>query len=121
MPTNVLGQPLQRCCAKPATGFYRDGFCRTGPDDRGLHTVCVRVTRTFLQFSLEHGNDLVTPRPEFGFPGLVEGDHWCVCAERWREALAAGCAPPVVLEACHISTLEFIDLNDLKAHSVRTK
>jgi uncharacterized protein len=114
----VLGGPLRVCCMKPMTGFYRDGFCRTGPGDHGLHTVCARVTREFLDFSLARGNDLVTARPEHDFPGLQEGDHWCVCVERWREALAAGCAPPVVLEACHISALEYVDLKDLQRHAV---
>ncbi|MBI1176099.1 DUF2237 family protein [bacterium] len=118
MLTNVLGTALKGCCSKPATGFYRDGYCRTGPDDRGLHTVCARMTREFLRFSLERGNDLVTPRPEFEFPGLQEGDHWCICVERWSEALDAGCPPPVVLEACHISALEFVDLDDLKTHAI---
>ncbi len=119
MITNVLGGPLRLCCTQPTTGFFRDGYCRTGAGDHGLHTVCARVTREFLLFSLERGNDLVTPRPEHDFPGLGEGDHWCLCVERWREALAAGCAPSVVLEACHISALEYVDLEDLKAHAVR--
>ncbi|HUL52426.1 MAG TPA: DUF2237 domain-containing protein [Opitutaceae bacterium] len=116
--TNVLGGPLRCCCQRPLTGFYRDGFCRTGPGDHGLHTVCVRATREFLEFSMVAGNDLSTPRPEYGFPGLTEGDRWCVCVERWREALEAGCAPPVVLEACHVSALEYVDLEDLRAHAV---
>lgn len=119
MITNVLGGPLKPCCTQPATGFFRDGYCRTGASDHGLHTVCARVTREFLRYSLARGNDLVTPRPEYDFPGLSEGDHWCLCVERWREALAAGCAPSVVLEACHISALEYVDLEDLKAHAVR--
>ncbi|HUJ45296.1 MAG TPA: DUF2237 domain-containing protein [Opitutaceae bacterium] len=116
--TNVLGGPLRCCCQRPLTGFYRDGFCRTGPGDHGLHTVCARMTREFLEFSVAAGNDLSTPRPEYGFPGLTEGDHWCVCVERWREALEAGCAPPVRLESCHVSALEFVNLEDLKAHAV---
>jgi hypothetical protein len=118
MQTNVLGGPLRCCCKRPLTGFYRDGFCRTGPGDHGLHTVCTRMTREFLEFSFAAGNDLSTPQPEYGFPGLKEGDRWCVCVERWREALEAGCAPPVVLEACHVSALEFVNLEDLTAHAV---
>lgn len=118
MITNVLGTALQCCCRKPMTGFYRDGYCRTGPEDRGLHTVCVQVTSGFLEFSRQRGNDLSTPRPEFSFPGLVEGNRWCLCVERWREALVAGCAPPVILEACHSSVVEFVDLEDLEAHAI---
>jgi uncharacterized protein (DUF2237 family) len=99
------------------TGFYRDGFCRTGAADVGQHTVCVRVSADFLEFSQSRGNDLSTPRPEYEFPGLKDGDQWCLCVERWREALEAGCAPPVILEACHIAALEFVELEQLKAHS----
>jgi uncharacterized protein len=119
MPSNVLGGPLASCCYQPLTGFYRDGFCRTGADDHGLHTVCAQVTQEFLRFSQAFGNDLSTPRAEFQFPGLRPGDRWCVCVERWKEALEAGCAPPVILEACHLSALEFVDLADLKSHAVR--
>lgn len=115
--TNVLGRPLKCCCRNPVTGYFRDGYCRTGPGDQGLHTVCARMTRGFLEFSVAAGNDLVAPRPEFGFPGLKEGDHWCLCVERWVEALEAGFAPPVVLEACHISALEYVDLEDLREHA----
>src|SRR5215213_3583748 len=118
MLTNVLGGPLRACCTDPVTGFFRDGYCRTGADDVGLHTVCARMTREFLEFSRLRGNDLSTPAPDFGFPGLSEGDHWCLCVQRWAEALRAGKAPAVVLEACHISALEFVDLDDLKAHAV---
>ena len=118
MASNVLGGPLQRCCTRPMTGFYRDGFCKTGPGDHGLHTVCVQATAEFLEFSQAQGNDLSTPVPEYGFPGLKPGDGWCVCVERWHEALQSGCAPPVVLEACHVSALEFVELADLKAHAV---
>ena len=100
------------------TGFYRDGCCRTGEDDIGRHTVCVRVTREFLQFSKAHGNDLSTPRKELGFPGLKHGDRWCLCAARWKEALDEGAPPKVVLTATHESALELIDLDDLKAHAV---
>ncbi|MFV0336647.1 MAG: DUF2237 family protein [Chthoniobacterales bacterium] len=117
-PTNVLGTALTACCYEPRTGFYRDGFCRTGPGDHGLHVVCVRVTEEFLVFSLARGNDLVTPREECGFPGLLPGDQWCLCAARWQEAFEAGVAPPVVLEATHNSALEFIDLENLKRHAV---
>jgi uncharacterized protein (DUF2237 family) len=118
MPTNVLGGELQACCQNPLTGFYRDGYCRTGPDDHGLHTVCIKVTDEFLEFSQLKGNDLTTPRPEYAFPGLVEGDCWCLCVRRWHEAFVAGCAPAVVLEACHISALEFVDLESLKMHAI---
>lgn len=116
MPSNVLGTPLQGCCFKPVTGFYRDGFCRTGPDDIGLHTVCAVMTDEFLAFSSARGNDLSTPMPEFDFPGLKAGDQWCLCVTRWAEALEAGKAPPVVLEASHIHALEFVSLEDLQAH-----
>jgi uncharacterized protein (DUF2237 family) len=118
MRTNVLGGPLECCCTSPLTGFYRDGYCRTGAEDLGLHTVCAVVSEAFLRFSKARGNDLSTPRPEYEFPGLSEGDKWCLCVERWKEALEAGCAPSVVLEACHISALEFVDLADLKAHAL---
>ena len=117
MRTNVLGGELECCCREPLTGFYRDGYCRTGAGDHGLHTVCARVTREFLEFSLVRGNDLVTPRPEFGFPGLKPGDGWCLCVSRWDEARQAGCAPPVVLEATHVSALEFVELEVLRAHA----
>ena len=117
-PKNVLGTELQTCSTEPMTGFYRDGCCRTGHDDLGLHVVCVQVTEEFLEFSQQVGNDLSTPNPMFAFPGLVPGDRWCLCAERWKQALQAGLAPPVVLEATHISTLEFVDLEDLQAHAV---
>jgi len=102
----------------PITGFFRDGCCRSGAEDLGLHLVCAQVTDDFLKFSKIRGNDLITPVPEFRFPGLKSGDRWCLCVLRWREALEAGVAPPVVLESTHISTLEFVDLADLQAHSV---
>ena len=98
------------------TGFYRDGYCRTGPDDRGLHTVCVVVTSEFLKYSRACGNDLTTPVPEYDFPGLKPGDHWCLCVSRWAEALEAGKAPPVVLEATHVVATEFVSIDDLRAH-----
>lgn len=116
---NVLGEPLQDCSHDPLTGWKRNGCCETGEGDMGVHTVCVRVTAGFLRFSLEAGNDLSTPRPEYGFPGLKPGDQWCLCASRWQEAFAAGVAPAVVLEATHISTLEWVNLKDLQAHAVR--
>jgi uncharacterized protein (DUF2237 family) len=119
MPTNVLGTELRCCCRDPLTGFYRDGYCRTGPEDIGLHTVCVKVTEEFLDFSVLDGNDLVTPMPEWGFPGLKPGDKWCVCVTRWKAALDRGRAAPIDLEATHSSALEFVDLEDLKAHAVK--
>ena len=110
---NVLGEPLLSCSEDPMTGFFRDGCCNTSPEDLGQHVVCVRVTAGFLEFSRSRGNDLSTPNLEFGFPGLKPGDQWCLCAERWQEALEFGAAPPVHLEATHILALEFIDLADL--------
>lgn len=117
MPSNVLGTALQFCCREPRTGFFRDGYCRTGPGDHGVHTVCAVMTEEFLEFSAVRGNDLQTPRPEMQFPGLVPGDRWCLCAERWKEALDAGVAPPVILEATHASTVEFVSLEELAAHA----
>lgn len=114
---NVLGGPLKSCSTSPMTGFYRTGCCDTGPDDHGLHLVCTRVTAEFLAFSKEAGNDLSTPNPLFQFPGLKPGDQWCVCVTRWKEAFDAGVIAPVVLEATHISALEFVDLDDLKRHA----
>ena len=111
---NVLGGPLSPCSSEPLTGFYRDGCCNTGPEDRGKHTVCAIMTAEFLAFTAYVGNDLSTPRPEFGFPGLAPGDRWCVCASRWAEARDAGCAPDVVLEATHEATLEHVTLDALK-------
>ena len=115
---NVLGEPLQTCSVDPLTGFYRDGCCNTGASDSGLHLVCVEVTEEFLEFSKRVGNDLSTPIPEYMFPGLKEGDHWCLCVQRWKEALEHDVAPKVDLEATHISALEFVDLEDLKAYSI---
>ena len=117
MPNNVLGTELEPCSDDPLTGFYRDGCCRTGADDAGLHVVCARMTAEFLDFARTRGNDLITPRPEFLFPGLLPGDQWCLCAARWQEALDAGVAPPVVLESTHISALEFVQLDDLMRHA----
>ena len=115
---NVLGGPLVACSHDPLTGFFRDGCCRTGTGDAGVHTVCAVMTRDFLEFTVAAGNDLVTPRPEWGFPGLVAGDRWCLCAARWREAAAAGRAPPVVLEATHEKTLVMVPLELLRRHAV---
>ncbi len=115
-PKNVLGGELKCCCLKPLTGFYRDGFCKTGADDVGSHTVCILATDEFLEFSRSRGNDLSTPRPEFNFPGLQEGDKWCLVALRWQEALEAGFAPQVVLEATHQASLNYISLEDLQKY-----
>jgi hypothetical protein len=116
-PLNVLGTPLVPCSYDPLTGFFRDGCCNTGEHDAGTHVVCARVTQEFLQFSLERGNDLITPRPQWRFAGLKPGDRWCLCAARWREAMQAGVAPPVVLEATHAKALEFVSLQELQAHA----
>jgi hypothetical protein len=115
---NVLGEPLEYCSIKPMTGFTRSGSCETGSEDVGNHTVCVQVTREFLEFSRNAGNDLSTPLPEYGFPGLRPGDRWCLCAPRWQEALDAGAAPRVVLRATHERALEAIALKDLKSHAL---
>ena len=117
--TNVLGGKLLPCCYSPMTGFYRDGYCRTGPGDVGLHTVCIEATAEFLAFSRVMGNDLSTPVPQYQFPGLEPGDRWCLCVTRWKEALDAGMAPAVVLSGCHISALEFVSLEDLQRHAVK--
>jgi uncharacterized protein len=111
---NVFGEPLVTCSIRPMTGFYRTGCCETGPDDHGVHTVCVEVTAQFLAFSKASGNDLSTPIPEFGFAGLEPGDRWCLCAMRWKEALDAGAAPRVILTATHERTLEIVSLEELK-------
>lgn len=115
---NVIGEPLMPCSVDPVTGFYRDGCCNTGPEDLGSHTVCAVMTEEFLAFTKLRGNDLSTPRPEFGFPGLGPGDQWCLCAARWREALDAGAAPDVALLSTHERALEVCDLADLKARAV---
>jgi uncharacterized protein (DUF2237 family) len=115
---NVFGEPLAVCSAKPLTGFYRTGCCETGPEDVGIHTVCVEVTAAFLAFSKTVGNDLSTTRPEFGFAGLEPGDRWCLCAARWQEALEAGAAPRVVLGATHEATLDIVQLADLKRYAL---
>jgi uncharacterized protein (DUF2237 family) len=114
---NVLGTALQSCSQDPVTGFFRTGSCDTGPRDQGQHVVCAEMTETFLRFTKSKGNDLSTPRPEWNFPGLEPGDCWCLCAARWQEALEAGCAPPVILEATHEKALEVLSLDDLRAHA----
>ncbi len=118
MAKNVLGGTLINCSTEPMTGYYRTGCCDTGAGDVGVHTVCAQVTAEFLAFSKDRGNDLSTPVPYFAFPGLKPGDRWCLCAARWQEAFEAGMAPPVVLEATHMSTLEFVNLEDLQMHAV---
>jgi uncharacterized protein (DUF2237 family) len=115
---NVLGGALLPCSVAPLTGFFRDGCCNTGPQDHGLHVVCAQVTAEFLAFSQRRGNDLSTPRPEYGFAGLQPGDRWCLCAARWEEARRAGFAPPVLLEATHIAALSVVELAHLKAHAL---
>ena len=115
---NVLGESLQLCSIRPMTGFYRDGCCDTGPEDNGSHTVCVVVTAAFLDFSVSRGNDLSTPLPKFGFPGLKPGDRWCLCAPRWQEAFQANRAPRVVLRATHEGALTHCSLADLKRFAV---
>lgn len=115
---NVLGGELVVCGTRPITGFHRTGCCETSSDDLGSHTVCSVLTAEFLAFSRSAGNDLSTPRPEYGFPGLKPGDRWCICAARWQEALEAGVAPPVVLAATHERALEILSLDDLKANAL---
>ncbi len=114
---NVLGGVLEMCSLDPRTGFTRTGCCETGPQDVGSHTVCAVMTAEFLAFSRDRGNDLSTPHPQYGFPGLVAGDQWCLCAPRWAEALEAGCAPRVVLRATHEAALAWCRLEDLQAHA----
>ncbi|MBM3675348.1 MAG: DUF2237 domain-containing protein [Actinobacteria bacterium] len=116
MARNVLGGDLEHCGIEPLTGFYRDGCCNTGADDAGVHVVCTQVTEEFLAFSQQAGNDLTTPQP--GFAGLRPGDRWCLCASRWAEALDAGVAPPVILEATHLQALEWVTLDDLRRHAL---
>lgn len=116
MIKNVLGTALVPCSYDPLTGYLRDGCCKTMDADHGSHVICARVTQEFLVFSLQMGNDLMTPRPEYRFTGLSAGDRWCLCANRWKEALAAGVAPPVVLECTHEKALNFVSLGDLQTH-----
>ena len=115
---NALGQPLVPCSFDPLTGFFRDGCCKTQADDLGRHLVCAIMTGDFLQFSLDKGNDLITPRPEFAFPGLVPGDQWCLCISRWAEALKANCAPRIKLESTHILALKTVSLETLKRYAI---
>lgn len=114
---NVLGEALESCSKDPLTGFFRDGCCNTGPHDLGRHVVCARMTQEFLTYSRECGNDLITPRPEFKFPGLKSGDSWCLCASRWKEAMEAGKAPRVVLAATHEAALNVVSIGDLLRHA----
>jgi uncharacterized protein (DUF2237 family) len=115
---SVLGGPLLPCSVAPLTGWFRDGCCNTDARDQGLHVVCCEMTEAFLAFSLRAGNDLSTPRPEYGFPGLQPGDRWCVCAARWEEARRSGVAPPVLLEATHVAALQVCRIEDLRAHAL---
>lgn len=115
---NVLGENLATCCTSPMTGYYRDGSCNTGGGDVGAHVVCAQMTEEFLTFTKSKGNDLSTPMPAYSFPGLKAGDRWCLCASRWKEALDAGVAPPVVLSATHASAVEYVSLNELKQHAL---
>ena len=119
MANNVFGTPLKPCSFNPLTGFYRDGKCRSGNEDQGTHTVCAVMTEEFLRFSFDRGNDLITPIRQYQFPGLGPGDHWCLCALRWKEALRAGVAPPVILESTDEKALRFIDFNDLLQHAFK--
>lgn len=116
--TNVLGGPLELCCSNPLTGFYRTGFCETGPGDFGVHVVCAEMNESFLRYTKSQGNDLSTPAPQYQFPGLKPGDRWCLCASRWQEALEDGVAPPVILAATHVSALNYASLADLKQHAL---
>jgi uncharacterized protein len=115
---NVLGGELEICCTSPMTGFTRNGKCETGINDMGVHVVCAQVTEDFLKFTKLQGNDLSTPAPEYGFPGLKPGDGWCLCATRWQDALKAGVAPPIVLAATHEKLLEYLPLEVLKEHAL---
>lgn len=117
---NVLGEHLQTCGNSPKTGYARTGSCETGPGDVGSHTVCAEVTDAFLIFTRAMGNDLSSPSPRYGFPGLKPGDRWCLCVSRWKEAMAAGVAPPVALESTHESALRYVTLDELKGHALKT-
>ncbi|MDW3648769.1 MAG: DUF2237 domain-containing protein [Bacteroidia bacterium] len=120
MAKNVFGEELIPCSTNPMTGFYRTGCCETGPEDRGVHTVCAVMTDEFLAFSKSKGNDLSTPRPEYRFAGLKAGDKWCLCAPRWAEAYEAGCAPQLVLEATDEKTLDYVELGELVKFAFKT-
>ena len=115
---NVLGEELESCSNDPLTGWFRDGCCNTNEVDRGVHTVCAKVTKKFLEWAQSAGNDLITPHPEFNFPGLKPGNHWCLCAQRWKEADDQGKAPPVFLESTHEETLKVVDFNILQGYAV---
>ncbi len=115
---NVLGTDLEICCGSPMTGWFRNGKCETEPKDRGVHVVCAEMTDEFLEFSRSRGNDLITPAPRFGFPGLKAGDRWCLCASRWKEAFDAGVAPPIVLQSTEESALKYVSLNELKQYAL---
>ncbi len=119
MALNVLGEELLSCSESPMTGYFRNGKCDTCADDRGMHTICVQVNDEFLDFSREKGNDLITPMPDYNFPGLMEGDFWCLCLQRWIEAYKEGVAPRVKLEATHISVSEFVDIEVLREFAVK--
>ncbi|GAA0873262.1 DUF2237 domain-containing protein [Gangjinia marincola] len=117
-PQNVLGSELKTCCIDPMTGFYRDGSCKTGSEDQGTHVVCAQMTEEFLRFTKSKGNDLSTPIPAYNFPGLKPGDKWCLCALRWREALKADKAPPVILERTNAKALDYVSMEELKANEL---
>jgi uncharacterized protein (DUF2237 family) len=115
---SVFGRPLESCNERPKTGFFRDGCCNTSPEDRGAHVVCAQMTEEFLAFSRARGNDLSRPAPQAGFTGLRPGDRWCLCAERWKEALEAGCAPPVFLASTHERALDYVSFDQLKRYAL---
>ena len=117
---NIFGEPLKSCCHNPITGYYRDGYCRTDKSDLGRHVVCAIVTKEFLNFSKERGNDLLTPQKQYFFPGLKEGDRWCLCVLRWKEAFDANCAPTVDLEATNEIALKYVKIEDLIKHSYKS-
>lgn len=117
---NILGGALEACCFAPKTGYFRDGYCRTDDNDYGRHVICAEITEGFLRFTKDQGNDLSTPRPEFGFPGLKPGDRWCLCALRWKEAWEQDMAPPVILEGCEESALEVVPLEILQDYALKT-
>jgi len=115
---NVFGEEIETCCESPITGFFRDGFCHTDDTDEGVHTICVSMTEDFLEFSKSKGNDLSTPRPEFNFPGVNEGDSWCLCAERWAEAYESNMAPKLYIKKTNIRTLDIVPLELLKKFAI---
>ncbi len=119
MSVNVFGEEILTCSDSPKTGFYRNGCCETGPDDKGVHVVCAIMDEDFLKFTRAQGNDLSTPVPAFGFPGLKPGDRWCLCALRWKEAFEAGVAPKIVLEATHEAVLKYVEMEDLLKHALK--